>query len=65
MEYIITMSDNLSVLFPITSLNMAGISLDSTEIFAVATTLIVLPTVWLRDLSLLSYLSGLTKPVLL
>ncbi|CAH2074507.1 unnamed protein product [Thlaspi arvense] len=57
-EYIIMMSDNLSGLFPMTSLNIIGVSLDSTQIFAIVTTFIVLPTVWLRDLSLLSYLSG-------
>lgn len=52
------MSDNLSKIFPNVSLNMAGASLDSSQIFAIASTFIVLPTVWLRDLSLLSYLSG-------
>lgn len=57
-EYIIMMSDNLSRIFPNISLNMAGVSLDSSQIFAISATLIVLPTVWLRDLSLLSYLSG-------
>ncbi|KAL0783825.1 hypothetical protein Bca101_000070 [Brassica carinata] len=57
-EYIIMMSDNMSGMFPNTSLYIAGISLNSNQVFAITTTLIVLPTVWLRDLSLLSYISG-------
>lgn len=32
--------------------------LDSPHIFAIIFTLIVLPTVWLRDMSVLSYISG-------
>ncbi|ESQ40135.1 hypothetical protein EUTSA_v10013167mg [Eutrema salsugineum] len=67
-EYIIMMSDNLSGLFPDISLNIApGISLDSAQSFAILTTLLVLPTVWLKDLSLLSYLSvgGVLASVLL
>ncbi|KAF2611355.1 hypothetical protein F2Q70_00007022 [Brassica cretica] len=57
-EYIIMMSDNMSGMFPNTSLYIAGISLNSNQVFAITTTLIVLPTVWLRDLSLLSYISA-------
>ncbi|CAA7033618.1 unnamed protein product [Microthlaspi erraticum] len=57
-EYIIMMSDNLSKLFPNIYLHIVGASLDSSQIFAIASTLVVLPTVWLRDLSLLSYLSA-------
>ncbi|CAH2074503.1 unnamed protein product [Thlaspi arvense] len=67
-EYIIMMSDNLSGLFPDISLSITpGISLDSAQIFAILTTLLVLPTVWLKDLSLLSYLSvgGVLASILL
>ncbi|XP_042037018.1 amino acid transporter AVT1C-like [Salvia splendens] len=57
-EYIILEGDNLSSLFPNAHLNFGGFELDSHHIFALATTLAVLPTVWLRDLSILSYLSA-------
>ncbi|KAF5747564.1 vacuolar amino acid transporter 1-like [Tripterygium wilfordii] len=56
-EFVIMMADNLSTLFPDTSLTLAGIHLDSLQIFAITATLLVLPTAWLRDLSILSYLS--------
>ncbi|KAL1532165.1 Amino acid transporter avt1c [Salvia divinorum] len=57
-EYIILEGDNLSSLFPNAHLNFGAFELDSHHIFALATTLAVLPTVWLRDLSILSYLSA-------
>ncbi|XP_050242546.1 amino acid transporter AVT1D [Quercus robur] len=57
-EYIIMMSDNLASLFPDTYISLAGIHLESHQVFAITSTLIVLPTVWLKNLSLLSYLSG-------
>ncbi|KAG9138886.1 hypothetical protein Leryth_007507 [Lithospermum erythrorhizon] len=56
-EYIILESDNLSSLFPNAHVNLAGFVLDSKLLFAVLTTLAVLPTVWLRDMSILSYIS--------
>ncbi|XP_050214462.1 amino acid transporter AVT1D isoform X2 [Mercurialis annua] len=56
-EYVIMMSDNLSTLFPDTFMSFAGRNLNSHQIFPLIATIIVLPTVWLRDLSLLSYLS--------
>ncbi|XP_058003079.1 amino acid transporter AVT1D isoform X2 [Hevea brasiliensis] len=56
-EYVIMMSDNLSTLFPDTFMSFSGVQLNSHQIFAFIATIIVLPTVWLRDLSLLSYLS--------
>ncbi|KAK6136191.1 hypothetical protein DH2020_030082 [Rehmannia glutinosa] len=56
-EYIILESDNLSSLFPNAHLNLGGYELNSQHLFALITTLAVLPTVWLRDLSILSYIS--------
>uniref|UniRef100_A0A6N2LQ64 Amino acid transporter transmembrane domain-containing protein n=1 Tax=Salix viminalis TaxID=40686 RepID=A0A6N2LQ64_SALVM len=57
-EYIILESDNLSSLFPNAHISMGGFEMDSHHLFALMTTLAVLPTVWLRDLSVLSYISA-------
>ncbi|XP_073297529.1 amino acid transporter AVT1C-like isoform X1 [Primulina huaijiensis] len=57
-EYIILESDNLSSLFPNAYLNIGIFELNSHHLFALITTLAVLPTVWLRDLSVLSYISA-------
>ncbi|XP_042462262.1 amino acid transporter AVT1C-like [Zingiber officinale] len=56
-EYILLERDNLSSLFPNAHLDLGGIHMDSHLLFAIFTTLVVLPTTWLRDLSLLSYIS--------
>ncbi|KAL6586423.1 Amino acid transporter avt1c [Orobanche minor] len=56
-EYIILESDNLSSLFPNAHLNFGLFDLNSPHIFALVTTVAVLPTVWLRDMSILSYIS--------
>ncbi|XP_061347040.1 amino acid transporter AVT1C isoform X2 [Gastrolobium bilobum] len=57
-EYLILEGDNLSSLFPNAYLSFGGIELSSHTLFAVVATLAVLPTVWLRDLSILSYISA-------
>jgi len=57
-EYIILESDNLSSLFPNAHLNLGGLMLNSHYLFAIMITLAVLPTVWLRDMSVLSYISA-------
>ncbi|KAF4346812.1 hypothetical protein G4B88_013282 [Cannabis sativa] len=57
-EYIILESDNLSSLFPSAQLNIGGFLIGARLLFALITTLAVLPTVWLRDLTVLSYISA-------
>ncbi|PHT52789.1 hypothetical protein CQW23_07251 [Capsicum baccatum] len=56
-EYIILEGDNLSAIFPNAHLSLGGFELDARHLFVVISTLAVLPTVWLRDLSVLSYIS--------
>ncbi|KAG7031976.1 Amino acid transporter AVT1C [Cucurbita argyrosperma subsp. argyrosperma] len=57
-EQIILESDNLSSLFPNAHLNVGGYELNAHLLFALMTALAVLPTVWLRDLTILSYISA-------
>ncbi|KAK4419048.1 Amino acid transporter AVT1D [Sesamum alatum] len=57
-EFLIMMSDNLAASFPNVQMDVAGIHLDSYQICAIASTLVILPTVWLRNLSLLSFISA-------
>ncbi|XP_030481002.1 amino acid transporter AVT1E [Cannabis sativa] len=58
-EFITMISDNMtSVLSNNISMSLEGIfDLSSHQIFAISATLVILPTVWLKNLSLLSYFS--------
>ncbi|XP_076923967.1 amino acid transporter AVT1C-like [Bidens hawaiensis] len=56
-EYVILESDNLSSLFPNAHINFGGSILSAHYLFAILITIVVLPTVWLRDMSVLSYIS--------
>ncbi|XP_057440475.1 amino acid transporter AVT1D-like [Lotus japonicus] len=56
-EYITLFSDNLESMFPNTNIRFAGTNLGTHQIYAITAALLVLPTVWLRNLSLLSYIS--------
>lgn len=57
-EYIIVESDNLATLFPNAHISLGGIELNAHILFAILTAVALLPTVWLRDLRILSYISA-------
>ncbi|KAK3140059.1 hypothetical protein QOZ80_5AG0394940 [Eleusine coracana subsp. coracana] len=57
-EYITLLGDSLSSVFPSAHLAFSVINLNAHNLFAIAMALLILPSVWLRNLSLLSYLSA-------
>ncbi|KAI5069399.1 hypothetical protein GOP47_0015700 [Adiantum capillus-veneris] len=57
-EFLILEGDNISAVFPNANLGLFGLHLTGTQLFIIMTAICVLPTVLLRDLSLLSYVSA-------
>lgn len=57
-EFLILEGDNLAQLFPKMVMSIAGKSLNAYQSFVILAALVILPTIWLRNLSLLSYISA-------
>ncbi|XP_078438157.1 transmembrane amino acid transporter family protein [Wolffia australiana] len=57
-EFIILEGDNLSRIFPHAFINWKGFRIDSVHLFGALTALVVLPSVLLRNLKVLSYISA-------
>ncbi|KAJ4956278.1 hypothetical protein NE237_013061 [Protea cynaroides] len=57
-SYTISLSDNLSTVFDGTQLHFPGIHLSPSQVLAVMAVLVALPSLWLRDLSSISFLSS-------
>ncbi|XP_057436000.1 amino acid transporter AVT1I-like isoform X2 [Lotus japonicus] len=56
--FLILEGDNLSNLFPIGKLQVAGLEIGQKHFFIVMVALVILPIVWMNNLSLLSYISA-------
>ncbi|TKY65182.1 Vacuolar amino acid transporter 1 [Spatholobus suberectus] len=56
--FLILEGDNLSNLFCIGEVHIAGLTIGEKQFFVILVALIILPTVWLDNLSLLSYVSA-------
>ncbi|XP_065847245.1 amino acid transporter AVT1J-like [Euphorbia lathyris] len=56
--FLIVEGDNLHNLFPKVNIEVAGLSFGGTQSFILISALIILPTIWLDDLSILSYISA-------
>ncbi|KAL3694631.1 hypothetical protein R1sor_008282 [Riccia sorocarpa] len=57
-EYLIMEGDNLANLFPFSDFEVAGSIVTDRQFYVAFSALCFMPTVWLRDLSLLSYISA-------
>lgn len=57
-EFLILEGDNLAQLFPNVAIEFVGIRINSQQSFILLSALVILPTVWLRNLSLLAYVSA-------
>ncbi|MCO5592947.1 hypothetical protein L7F22_046951 [Adiantum nelumboides] len=57
-EFLILEGDNLSQLISFNGVNLGFFRLSSEKSFVILSAAVMLPTVWLRDLSMLSYLSA-------
>lgn len=56
--FLILEGDNLHNLFPEVGFQMGGLEISGKQFFVIVVALIILPTVWLDNLSLLSYISA-------
>lgn len=56
--YLILEGDNLNKLISHVHVDIGGMRIGGTQCFVILTALIIMPTVWLEDLSLLSYVSA-------
>ncbi|KAL8035555.1 hypothetical protein ABFX02_12G104600 [Erythranthe guttata] len=66
-EFLILEGDNLHNLFPNVCLRIFGRMIGGKKVFIMMTALVVLPTTWLNDLSLLAYVSasGISASIIL
>lgn len=56
--FLILEGDNLNNLFPNVAIQLAGLSIGGRQFFVILMGLVIMPSVWLDDLSLLSYVSA-------
>ncbi|XP_043723666.1 amino acid transporter AVT1H [Telopea speciosissima] len=57
-SYTISLSDNLSTVFTGTQIYLPGIHLSTSQLLTIIAVLVALPSLWLRDLSSISFLSS-------